>query len=154
MASTPGPLPWDVVTRGEAETVDLGRRLAVLLVPGMVLALHGELGAGKTCLVRGIAQGRGADPTEVHSPTFSLVHVYRNAAGHPVLHHVDLYRTDGDLDLREIGLEEILGAELPAAVEWAERLTPRYPPSPHDLSITLTILSPEERRIQVHRTTP
>ena len=91
---------------------------------GEVVLLSGELGAGKTAFVRGLARGLGADPEEVASPTFVLLTAYR---GRLVLHHADLYRLRGDGDEREIGLEELPGRGGVLAVEWADRLCePRW----------------------------
>jgi tRNA threonylcarbamoyladenosine biosynthesis protein TsaE len=86
---------------------------------GEVVLLSGELGAGKTAFVRGLARGLGADPEEVTSPSFVLLTAYR---GRLVLHHADLYRLRGDGDERELGLEELPGPGGVLAVEWAERL--------------------------------
>jgi tRNA threonylcarbamoyladenosine biosynthesis protein TsaE len=86
---------------------------------GEVVLLCGELGAGKTAFVRGLASGLGADPDEVASPTFVLLTAY---AGRLTLHHADLYRLAGNGDEREIGLEELPGPGGVLAVEWAERL--------------------------------
>ena len=86
---------------------------------GEVVLLSGELGAGKTAFVRGLARGLGADPDEVASPTFVLLTAY---PGRLTLHHADLYRLRGNGDEREIGLEELPGPGGVLAVEWAERL--------------------------------
>jgi len=107
------------VTRSESETVALGRALAADLVPGDVVLLEGDLGAGKTALARGLAGGLGVAEGEVRSPTFTLVNPYR---GRVTVHHIDLYRIEKPSDLEELGLEEILGGEGVAIVEWAERL--------------------------------
>jgi tRNA threonylcarbamoyladenosine biosynthesis protein TsaE len=84
--------------------------------------LSGELGAGKTVFVRGLARGVGADPAEVASPTFVLLTSY---PGRLTLHHADLYRLRGDGDERELGLEELPGKAGVLAIEWAERLSER-----------------------------
>lgn len=84
-----------------------------------MILLTGELGAGKTAFVRGLARGLGLDPGEVASPTFVLLTSY---PGPLTLHHADLYRLAGDGDERELGLEELPGAAGVLAVEWAERL--------------------------------
>jgi tRNA threonylcarbamoyladenosine biosynthesis protein TsaE len=86
---------------------------------GEVVLLSGDLGAGKTAFVKGLARGLGIDPGEVVSPTFVLLTRYR---GRLLLHHADLYRLSGRGDEREIGLEELPGADAVLAVEWAERL--------------------------------
>ena len=100
----------------ELETIALGARIGTALLPGDLLALSGPLGAGKTVLVRGIAQGLGADPRLVRSPTFVLHHVYPTALP---LHHVDLYRLGTDADITFLDLDGLLqdGA---VAVEWGE----------------------------------
>ena len=146
------PLPWDVVTGGETETVDRGRRLASLLVGGETIRLEGGLGAGKTVFTRGLALGLGADEAQVHSPSYSLVHLYRDSNRRPVLYHVDLYRVEGEQDLEELGLEEVVASAVPVAVEWAERLEgTRHLPAPGDLHVRLEVLSPDERRLRVAR---
>lgn len=108
----------------EAETRAIAAALAPTLAPGAVLLLSGDLGAGKTAFVRGLAEGLGLDPDEVTSPTFTLVHEYRG--GRLPLIHVDLYRLDR-AELDEIGLDQDLAATGVTAVEWAERLTRTIP---------------------------
>ncbi|MEE9291927.1 MAG: tRNA (adenosine(37)-N6)-threonylcarbamoyltransferase complex ATPase subunit type 1 TsaE [Acidobacteriota bacterium] len=108
-----------LVTHSESETTRAGVELAADLAPGDVVLLIGDLGLGKTVLARGIAAGLGVDPSEVHSPTFTLVNQYQ---GRVPVHHVDLYRIERESDLGELGLEEILGGEGVAIVEWGERL--------------------------------
>jgi len=107
-------------TSSEQGTIDEAAVLARELEPGAVLLLSGELGAGKTAFVRGLAHGLGIDPTEVTSPTFTLVHEYRG--GRLPLIHVDLYRLER-ADLDEIGLDEDLAGRGVLAIEWPERLT-------------------------------
>jgi tRNA threonylcarbamoyladenosine biosynthesis protein TsaE len=107
------------VTHSEEETVALARELAATLKPGAVLLLSGNLGAGKTAFVRGLAEGLGIDPAEVSSPTFALIHEYRG--GRLTLYHVDLYRLDGAAT-EDLGLEEIAAAAGVMAIEWPERL--------------------------------
>jgi tRNA threonylcarbamoyladenosine biosynthesis protein TsaE len=108
-----------VTTRGEAETSDVGRRLAQTLAAGSVVLLIGDLGAGKTALVRGLAEGLGVAPEEVSSPTFTLMQEYRG--GRVPLIHVDLYRLNDPREIDDLGLEE-LGADGVLAIEWAEKL--------------------------------
>lgn len=107
-----------VVSRGDRETEDLGRTLAGRLAAGDRVHLVGELGAGKTAFVRGLAGGLGIDPDEVSSPTFTLVQEYRG--GRLPLYHVDLYRI-GPSDVADLGLDALAGDGV-LAVEWAERL--------------------------------
>jgi tRNA threonylcarbamoyladenosine biosynthesis protein TsaE len=103
----------------EAATRAIAAALAPGLLPGSVVLLSGDLGAGKTAFVRGLAEGLGIDPDEVTSPTFTLVHEYRG--GRVPLIHVDLYRLDR-AELDEIGLDQDLAATGVTAVEWSERL--------------------------------
>ena len=107
------------VTRSAAETEDVAAELGRGFRGGEVVLLSGELGAGKTAFVRGLARGIGVDPGEVASPTFVLLTTY---PGPLDLHHADLYRLEGADADRELGLDELPGARGVLAVEWAERL--------------------------------
>jgi tRNA threonylcarbamoyladenosine biosynthesis protein TsaE len=113
--------PRTLVTRSEDETRAEGQALARGLQAGDVVLLTGDLGMGKTVFARGIAQGLGVPDDEVRSPSFTLVNRYR---GRVTLYHIDLYRIDRPEDLDELGLDEILGVDGIAVVEWAERLGP------------------------------
>lgn len=117
--------------------------LARDLTAGSVLLLSGDLGAGKTAFVRGLAEGLGIDPGEVTSPTFTLVHEYRG--GRIPLIHVDLYRLDR-ADLDEIGLDEELASQGVVAIEWAERLTRRIPAA---VSVTIADRGGDLRAIEI-----
>ncbi len=98
--------------------MSLGRKLAERLPPGAVVLLFGNLGAGKTAFVRGLAEGLGASPGEVTSPTFTLIQEY---AGPTPLYHVDLYRlTPAEAD--DLGLDELVAGDGVVAIEWADRL--------------------------------
>ena len=108
-----------LTTHSQDETADVGRRLAPALSAGAVLLLVGDLGAGKTALVRGLAEGLGVPPDEVSSPTFTLMQEYRG--GRVPLIHVDLYRLNDAREIDELGLEE-LGLNSVLAIEWAEKL--------------------------------
>ena len=112
------------LSKAEAETRAIAARLVAGLAPGAVVLLSGDLGAGKTAFVRGMAEGLGIEPGEVTSPTFTLVHEYRG--GRLPLVHVDLYRL-ASADLDEIGMDPELAAAGVVAVEWAERLSRRMP---------------------------
>jgi len=108
-----------ITTQSETETGEVGRKLASTLEPGAVVLLVGDLGAGKTALVRGLAEGLGVPPEEVSSPTFTLMQEYRG--GRVPLIHVDLYRLNDPREIDDLGLEE-LGIEGVLAIEWAEKL--------------------------------
>jgi len=101
------------------DTEQLGFQLGATAPAGGLLGLIGELGAGKTCLVRGLAAGLGADPTEVHSPSFTTVTAYEG--GRLPLTHVDLYRLERSR-LDELSLRDVLFGSGVAAVEWYDRL--------------------------------
>jgi tRNA threonylcarbamoyladenosine biosynthesis protein TsaE len=118
------------LTVSESETFDLGRLFSAELRTGGLVLLHGQLGAGKTVFVRGIAAGLGIDPDEVHSPSFTLVNFYSGAAP---LYHIDLYRLNrGAESAYAVDLDEILQNETAVVViEWAERLGSFPLPSDH-----------------------
>jgi tRNA threonylcarbamoyladenosine biosynthesis protein TsaE len=107
------------ITHSESETAAVGRDVANGLGPGSVLLLFGDLGAGKTAFVRGLAEGLGVAPEEVSSPTFTLMQEYRG--GRVPLVHVDLYRLNDPREIDDLGLEE-LGLDSVLAIEWAEKL--------------------------------
>jgi len=132
-----------VTSRSEAATRALARTLAAKLTPGTVLLLSGDLGAGKTAFVKGIAEGLGIDARDVTSPTFTLVHEYRG--GRLPLIHVDLYRLDR-ADLDEIGLDQDLAATGIVAVEWAERMSRRIPGA---VPVTIKDLGDDRREIHI-----
>jgi tRNA threonylcarbamoyladenosine biosynthesis protein TsaE len=107
-------------SHSERETAAIAKALAAELRAGDVLLLSGNLGAGKTAFVRGLAEGLGVDPREVSSPTFTLVHEYRG--GRLTLYHVDLYRLDRAAT-EDLGLEELGVRDGVLAIEWPDRLT-------------------------------
>ena len=108
-----------LLLEGEKRTRLLGSRLGALVEPGDVIALVGELGAGKTVFVKGLAEGMGFDPDDVTSPSFTMIAEY---PGTVPLFHMDLYRLETIRDAEEIGLEEYFDAGGVCAVEWADRL--------------------------------
>jgi len=135
-----------VVTESEMGTMELGASLAGALAPGSVVLLEGELGAGKTAFVRGLAIGLGAPEDEVSSPTFTLVQEYRGRL--PFL-HADLYRISGD-EADELGLDE-LGRDGVVAVEWAAKLL-RKPAGA--IEVRIEDLGGDRRRIIIQRPAP
>jgi tRNA threonylcarbamoyladenosine biosynthesis protein TsaE len=129
------------VTRSEAETAAAARELAQSLRAGDVVLLSGDLGAGKTAFVRGIAEGLGIDPAEVSSPTFTIVHEY--GGGRLRLYHADLYRLERAAT-EDIGLEEMGVHDGVLAIEWPDRLTH---PLPGAREIRIEIEGGDTRRI-------
>ena len=122
----------DYVSHSEAETEDLGRRLAAALGPGAVVAYRGDLGLGKTAFTRGLARGLGYQG-RVTSPTFTIVYEYEGT-GLP-LFHFDMYRLEGPEDLFGIGWEDYLDRGGVCAVEWSERVEEALPED----AVTVTI---------------
>jgi tRNA threonylcarbamoyladenosine biosynthesis protein TsaE len=121
----------------------LGFALGRAASPGAVLALDGELGAGKTCLVRGLARGLGS-ADRVSSPTFAIEGIYE---GRLALHHLDAYFAEKAASYLELGGEDVLHGTGVAAVEWAERVE-TFLPSDH-LRIHIEHLGPERRRVEM-----
>jgi tRNA threonylcarbamoyladenosine biosynthesis protein TsaE len=114
----------EFVTKSGADTVEVGRKLVSLLAPPQLLILRGDLGTGKTTLVKGIAQALdAAEPDEVTSPTFTLLHEYDGTReGKPVkLFHLDVYRLEGERQLETLGLDELLTLDALVLVEWGEK---------------------------------
>jgi tRNA threonylcarbamoyladenosine biosynthesis protein TsaE len=114
----------EFTTQSGEDTVELGRKLVRLLAPPRLLILRGDLGTGKTTLVKGIAQALdAAEPDEVTSPTFTLLHEYDGALdGKPVkLFHIDVYRLEGERQLETLGLDELLTPDALVLVEWGEK---------------------------------
>jgi tRNA threonylcarbamoyladenosine biosynthesis protein TsaE len=115
---------YEFTTQSGAGTIAVGRKLADLLEPPQLLLLGGDLGTGKTTLVKGIAQALdAAEPDEVTSPTFTLVHEFdgkRN--GKPVkLFHLDVYRLEGERQLETLGLDDLLTPDALVVVEWGDK---------------------------------
>jgi tRNA threonylcarbamoyladenosine biosynthesis protein TsaE len=114
----------EFTTKSGADTIEVGRKLVKLLVPPQLMILRGDLGTGKTTLVKGIAQALdAAEADEVTSPTFTLIHEYDGTrAGHPVkLFHLDVYRVEGERQLETLGLDELLTPDALVLVEWGEK---------------------------------
>ena len=121
-----------VTTTDSAEgTMALGERLGRLLKPGDVVALFGDLGAGKTVLTKGIALGLGLE-ADVHSPTFALIHEH---PGQVSLYHVDLYRLAGEAEVESIGVVEYLARDGVTVIEWADRMRAMLPKERLDITL-------------------
>ncbi len=131
------------VSGSEEETASLGRRIGRLLAAGDVVAMTGELGAGKSVLARGICQGLGIKH-RTRSPSFAFINRYRGPVD---VFHVDLYRVEGTGDLATLGLEEILFGSNVTLIEWAEKLEPAL--SQAALQIRIEASGEDERRIVV-----
>ena len=133
-------------SKSEQETLQIGEKLGRKLHPPRVILLYGELGSGKTVLVRGLAKGLGMkDPTLVHSPSFTLVNQYEGKES--TIYHIDFYRLEGPRDLFSIGLEEILATPSIVIIEWAEKLL-LEPENPLKIRIRPNA-SPDTRRLEI-----
>jgi tRNA threonylcarbamoyladenosine biosynthesis protein TsaE len=115
---------YEFTTQSGADTIAVGRKLAGLLKPPQFLLLRGELGTGKTTLVKGIAQALdAAEPDEVTSPTFTLIHEFDGSRnGKPAkLYHLDVYRLESERQLETLGLDDLLTPDALVVVEWGEK---------------------------------
>jgi tRNA threonylcarbamoyladenosine biosynthesis protein TsaE len=135
------------ITNSAEETIAFGRKLATELSPPLLVLLRGDLGAGKTTLVKGIAEGfHAASADDVTSPTFTLVHEYRGP--HVTLYHIDLYRIETESQLETLGLDDLFAEESILLIEWGEKF-------PHlrrdgNLEIALERVGETERCIQLN----
>lgn len=132
-----------VVSRSPEETQAVGEGLGARLVAGSVVACTGELGAGKTCFLQGLARGLGVTG-DVTSPTFVLVNQYR---GRLPIHHLDAYRTGSLTELVDLGLEEMLHGDGVTVIEWADKLLPLLPA--RTIHVHLSGLGDEPREIRI-----
>jgi tRNA threonylcarbamoyladenosine biosynthesis protein TsaE len=137
----------EFTTNSAEETIALGRKLATDLHPPKLVLLRGDLGAGKTTLVKGIAEGFGAaSQDDVTSPTFTLIHEYR--APEMSVYHVDLYRIDTPRELDSLGLEELINDERNLVlIEWGEKFPKLVKDRKMEIAIERT--GPENRRIKI-----
>ena len=136
----------EFTTKSAEETIALGRELVPLLTPPKIVLLRGDLGAGKTTLVKGIAQGfQAASEEDVTSPTFTLVHEYR--AYSATLYHIDLYRVDTPRELETLGLDDLVGDSSVLLIEWGEKFV-RFERE-RDVEIALERVAENERRVTV-----
>ena len=135
----------EFTTSSGDETIALGRELASFLTPPKVVVLRGDLGAGKTTLVKGIARGfQAAREEDVTSPTFTLVHEYRGPAA--TLYHIDLYRVDTPRALETLGLEDLMTDDSVLLIEWGEKFS-RFERD-NDVEIALERISENQRKIR------
>ncbi|HEX4621756.1 MAG TPA: tRNA (adenosine(37)-N6)-threonylcarbamoyltransferase complex ATPase subunit type 1 TsaE [Myxococcaceae bacterium] len=135
------------MARSPAKTRRLGAALGRVLRPGDFVGLVGDLGAGKTEFVRGVAAGAGVPVDEVASPTFAIVYPYR---GRIPLHHADLYRLSDEDELYATGLSDLMGGESALLVEWIDRI---WSAAPKDrLEVRLTVRGAHARRLDASAT--
>ena len=136
----------DFTTNSPAETIALGRELASLLVPPNIVVLRGDLGAGKTTLVKGIAEGfQAAREEDVTSPTFTLIHEYRGSAVN--VYHIDLYRIDTQRELETLALDDLMSDNSVLLIEWGEKFA-RFQRE-RDVEIAIERISEHERKIRL-----
>jgi tRNA threonylcarbamoyladenosine biosynthesis protein TsaE len=136
----------DFTTNSPEETIALGRELASQLAPPKIVVLRGDLGAGKTTLVKGIAEGfHAASQEDVTSPTFTLIHEYRGPAA--TLYHIDLYRIDTLRELETLGLDDLMTDNSVLLIEWGEKF-PRFQRE-RDVEIAIERVSENERQIKI-----
>lgn len=134
-----------IKTTSVKETIAIGKKLGKLMSPGDVIYLTGELGAGKTCFVKGIAKGLGIRGKDITSPTFIIINEYK---GKIPLYHIDLYRIGVIDDLRDIGMDEIVYGKGVTAIEWAERIKDVLPDE--RLDVTLKWVDDKTRTIEMN----
>jgi tRNA threonylcarbamoyladenosine biosynthesis protein TsaE len=136
----------EILTHTAEETIAFGRTLRELLAPPKLVLLRGDLGAGKTTLVKGIASAfEAAAEEDVTSPTFTLVHEYRGP--HANLFHIDLYRIDTQRELDTLALDDLRSDDSILLIEWGEKF-PRLQRE-RDVEITLDREGDSERRIRI-----
>ena len=148
-------------TASEEETIALGERLAQELPRRGVVLLIGNLGAGKTTLAKGLVRGRGAaEPDEVSSPTFTLIHEYGPAPhqGDASVYHIDLYRLDEARQVATLGLEELFDRDALVLIEWGERFPELLPPQRTEIYLRMSPGNEnpghnDEREIEVRQLT-
>ena len=134
-------------TKNEAETEAIGAEFGASLPDGSVVAMYGDLGAGKTAFVRGMAKGMGID-ARVSSPTFTIVNEY---LGDRELYHFDMYRLGSSDELFDIGWEDYLSRGGVCAVEWSENVEDAF--EGDEIIVTISKLSAEERKIEIEEKT-
>jgi tRNA threonylcarbamoyladenosine biosynthesis protein TsaE len=134
----------DFLSSSEEDTLSIARALGSILKPGDVVALTGELGAGKTLFCKGVGEALGIFPGRIVSPSFTMVTEYR---GLFPLCHVDVYRLSSEEEARDIGLDEILSEERVFLVEWAEKISSLLPNN--CIRVTFSISGEDRRRISV-----
>lgn len=137
--------PWTLALRSPSHTEQFGSSIGRRLQRGDVIALAGELGAGKTTFVRGVVSGTGLEPHVVSSPTFTFIQEY---AGPLTFAHVDLYRLEQSRELADTGLAEYLNGDFAVLIEWADRLPASWMPDDY-LAVQFSHSGKNTRRVNV-----
>ncbi|HIA71229.1 MAG TPA: tRNA (adenosine(37)-N6)-threonylcarbamoyltransferase complex ATPase subunit type 1 TsaE [Phycisphaerales bacterium] len=136
------------IMNNEQETLDAAINFAKQLTPPAVILLEGELGAGKTCFVRGMCEGLGGDPRQVSSPTFSIMQEYEVVSAGRLV-HIDAYRLSGEDELATIGWDELLeDKNVVIAIEWPSRIKNALPPD--SLTIQLEHIDIQTRELLIN----
>jgi tRNA threonylcarbamoyladenosine biosynthesis protein TsaE len=136
----------EITTHSAEETIAFGRTLKRVLAPPKLVLLRGDLGAGKTTLIKGIASAfEAASEEDVTSPTFTLVHEYRGPIAN--LYHIDLYRVDTPRQLETLGLDDLIAEDSILLIEWGEKF-PRFVRD-RDVEISIDRLGEFDRRIRI-----
>jgi tRNA threonylcarbamoyladenosine biosynthesis protein TsaE len=144
--TTPSNLIREIVSHSAEETIAFGKALRELLAPPKIVLLRGDLGAGKTTLVKGIAAAfEAAAEEDVTSPTFTLIHEYRGPRAN--LYHIDLYRIDTQRELDTLALDDLRADDSILLIEWGEKF-PHFERT-RDVEITLDRVGETERKIRV-----
>ena len=156
MPDSPSALEFQ--TRSDEETIDLGRRIARMLPRRAVVLLIGDLGAGKTTLAKGIISGLGAaQPDDVSSPTFTLIHEYGiheyasllGTTAPQLVYHIDLYRLDRASEVATLGLDELFDREAVVLIEWGERFPELLPANLIRIHLDPDSTDPQVRHIRI-----
>ncbi len=142
------PIIGEYTTNSAEETIELGRKLAAELRPPKLVLLRGDLGAGKTTMVKGIAEAfEAASQDDVTSPTFTLVHEYRGPEAS--VYHIDLYRIETPRELETLGLDELISDERNIVlIEWGEKFPKLV--AERDIEIVIERTGPESRKIIIY----
>ena len=135
-----------LTTNSAEETIVLGEKLGAVLVAGDVIALFGDLGAGKTTLTKGIARGMNLS-ADIHSPTFTLIHEHPGAVP---LYHVDLYRLAHEAEVETIGIDEYIYGDGVTIIEWADRMKSLLPEGRLDIELRMKGDTERELTFETH----
>lgn len=135
----------EILTKSAEETIELGKSIGTKLKPGAIVAFYGELGSGKTTMIKGICLGLGVEEqTIVKSPSFIMVNEYQ---GKWPIYHIDLYRIKNLQEILSIGFDEYLNAKGICLIEWAEKIENELPIN--IIKVELEVLSAFERKVKV-----